>query len=113
MFVFLSLRLSIDSGPYLLPKDVTNIGFELIKYNILDPRTYGSMFAVVGIIPVLAIITLKKWPNPLKSFFWAIVPIWFVVHASFSILAEGKVFLVPQTIVFIPAALQLLLSKKE
>ena len=45
------------------------------------------------------------WPRELKGFFWAMVPAWIVVHFPLSQVAETRLFLVPQFMVFVPGAL--------
>lgn len=37
--------------------------------------------------------------------FWVVVPIWFTIHALGAVMAEIRLFLVPQAMVFIPGAL--------
>ena len=36
---------------------------------------------------------------------WTIVPLWLVVHSLAAVLAEARLLLVPQALVFIPGAL--------
>ena len=50
-------------------------------------------------------IGYRKWPLELRAFFWVIVPVWFLVHAFGSVMAETRLLLVPQAMVFIPGAL--------
>ncbi len=37
----------------------------------------------------------SAWPSPLTAMFWAIVPLWFVIHAFAAVLAETRLLLVP------------------
>ncbi|MBZ0307202.1 MAG: hypothetical protein K8I82_14125 [Anaerolineae bacterium] len=87
-------------------------GWELFNFNIRRYQTWELLFATLNIIPVLALLSYRSWPPPLKGFFWAIVPVWFTVHAFFSVMAETRLFLVPMVIVFIPGALLPLLADR-
>jgi hypothetical protein len=60
---------------------------------------------VLGIVPLIALYGWRMWPPALRTFFRAVVPIWFVVHVVAAILAESQLLLVPRALVFIPGAL--------
>jgi hypothetical protein len=83
-------------------------GFDLLSYNLLRLITWVMLIATLGILPILAICSYSHWPCVLRSFFWVIVPVWFLVHAFVSVMAETRLFLVPQALIFIPGALILL-----
>jgi hypothetical protein len=80
-------------------------GLKLLAYNLFRTVTWRQLIGTLSIIPIIALIGYKKWPLQLRIFFWAIVPIWFIVHAFSAIMAESRLFLVPQAMVFIPGAL--------
>lgn len=105
--VFSALRLYYGTRPLFIPWGHYP-GFDLLKYNLLRPVTWVQLFATFGIIPILAILSFKNWPYQLKVNFWVIIPIWFLIHIFYSVMAETRLFLVPQTLVFIPGALFLL-----
>lgn len=67
--------------------------------------TWVQLFGTLGVLPILAVWSARRWPRPLQAFFWAIVPVWIVVHPFVSVLAEARLFLVPLTMIFIPGAL--------
>jgi hypothetical protein len=85
-----------------------SMGLDLLQYNLFRGITWAQLFATLSILPVLALLGYQKWPPALAVFFWVIVPVWFLIHPFTSVMAETRVFLVPQALVFIPGALFLL-----
>jgi len=104
VFIFVGLRIAYGRQEFLVPYGY-HIGQELFIYNLTLPATYLEVFGVLSIIPILAIASMRHWPGILKRYFWALVPIWFLVHLVASILAESRLLLVPMALVFIPGAL--------
>lgn len=80
-------------------------GLDLLQYNLFRAVTWQRLIATLSIIPLIAIIGYRRWPLPLHVFFWVIVPIWVAIHALNAVMAETRLFLVPQAMIFIPAAL--------
>ena len=80
-------------------------GFDYLLYNITRHITYVQLFATFGMLPFMSLISFPRWPPSLKAFFWAIVPVWLLIHPFVGIIAETRYFLVPLTLVFIPGAL--------
>lgn len=109
--IFVGLRLFYGPQELIIPYE-TYPGLELLGYNLSSTKTWDQLFATLSVIPLIAFVGYRKWPKQLRVFFWVIVPIWIVIHAIGSVMAETRVFLVPQTLVFIPGAL-LSLSKLE
>ncbi len=107
MIIFIALRLIFGYQHLVIPHG-HHPGFDMLKYNLLRPITWVQLFATLGIIPILALLSFDKWPHTLKAYFWAIVPIWFAVHLFGSVIAETRLLLVPQALIFIPGALLLL-----
>ena len=105
--IFFALRFIYPYQPISTPYGHT-MGLDLLRYNLLRGITWAQLFATLSIVPVLALLAYKKWPLALTIFFWVIVPVWFVIHPFTSVMAETRVFLVPQALVFIPGALFLL-----
>ena len=64
-----------------------------------------ELFGTLGIIPLLDILSVRLWPVGLRAFFWAIVPVWLVVHSFVGVLAETRLLLVPFVLVLLPGAL--------
>jgi len=102
--IFVGLRFLYESQELLIPYG-HHQGLDLLQYNLLRAITWQQLIATLSIIPIVAIIGYRKWPLQLRVFFWVIVPIWFIIHAFGAAMAETRLFLVPQAMVFIPGAL--------
>jgi hypothetical protein len=102
--MFLGLRLYYGFQPVFVPYGGQQ-GWERFVYNVARYRTWVEVVATLGIVPLLALASWRYWPDVLRRFFWAVVPLWFAAHFIGAIVAESRVLLVPQTLVFIPGAL--------
>lgn len=102
--VFLGLRAIIGDRPLFVPYG-NRPGLELLRYNLGRFVTWFELFGTLGVIPFIALATFRQWPPALKLFLWVIVPLWLLVHAFASVMAETRLFLVPQAMIFIPGAL--------
>jgi len=102
LIIFVALRLYYGEQP-LITANGNYPGFDTLSYNLFRWVTWGQIFLTLGIIPILAVISYRYFPQNLKIFFWTIVPAWFVVHSLTAVLAETRILLVPQALVFIPA----------
>jgi hypothetical protein len=102
--VFVGLRLAYPNQVTSVPHG-HSLGLDLLQYNLFRATTWVQLFATLSIIPVLALLGYKRWHPALRVFFWVIVPIWFGIHLFTSVMAETRVFLVPQVLIFIPGAL--------
>jgi hypothetical protein len=102
--IFIGLRLFYGNQKLLVPYG-HHPGLDLLSYNLFRTVTWRELIATLSIIPIIAIIGYYKWPLQLRIFFWVIVPIWFIIHAFGAVMAEARLFLVPQAMVFIPSAL--------
>ena len=80
-------------------------GINMVVYNLTRPITYRNLLGTLTIVPFLALLSYSSFPAGLKGFFWAIVPAWFAIITYAAILAESRLVLVPQALVFIPGAL--------
>jgi len=98
-----ALRLIFGSRP-LMTLYGEELGLNLLIYNLTSARSYSFVFATLGIVPLVALVYWEHWPTVLQRFFWAIVPVWFGVHLFLGVVAEARLLLVPQAVVFIPAA---------
>jgi hypothetical protein len=102
--VFYILRMSFPSQDLVVPYG-HRVGLDLVTHNLFRLVTWRQMIATLSVIPFVALIGYGKWRPEVRLFFWVIVPVWFVVHAFGSVMAETRLFLVPQALVFIPGAL--------
>ena len=105
--IFAGLRLAYPNQPLSVPHG-QHMGLELLRYNLFRAITWTQLFATVSIVPALALLAYKKWPAPLQIFFWVLIPVWMLIHPFTSVMAETRVFLVPQVLILIPGALFLL-----
>jgi len=101
--IFVGLRLFYGKQELLIPYGHLP-GLDLLQYNLFRIVTWRNLIATLSIIPIVGIIGYHNWPLQLRVFFWSIVPIWFVIHAFGAVMAETRMFLVPQAMVFIPSA---------
>ncbi len=102
--IFTGLRLYYGNQ-HFLTADGYYPGLGLLFLNLQRPETWEQLAITLGIIPLLALFALRAWPRSLRSFFWVIVPIWFAVHLVSALVAETRLLLVPQALIFIPGAL--------
>ncbi len=106
----------ISSGLFLLllfavrlhygPRPVYGLhppGFDLLLYNLSQVSSYFSLFATYSVLPLIAFLTWKRWPNLLKRFSILMVPLWLLVHFAGGIVAEARLFLVPYVLIILPA----------
>jgi hypothetical protein len=99
------LRLVYGMRPYIVPTAGKKPILPLLIFNLTWWRTWVFLFATLGLIPVMALVSWKAWPEPLRRFFWAVVPVWFPAHFALAHAPETRLFLVPQVLIFIPGAL--------
>lgn len=60
----------------------------------------------VNVIPLLGILSVRRWPKPLVCSFWGIALPWLLAHYfGKAVLEETRFLLLPLAIVFIPGAL--------
>lgn len=103
---FISIRLYFG---YRVPEGIHGMqsSLDYIRFNLGFMRMYPELIGTLGVVPLLVLIGLKRLPIILKSWFWLIVPAWFVIHFIKSTAMESRLFLVPQIVVLIPALLWL------
>ncbi|MBI1794108.1 MAG: hypothetical protein HYR70_07940 [Chloroflexi bacterium] len=101
--IFFGLRLYYGKQAFLTA-DGFYPGLGLLYLNIRRGVTWEQLLITFGIIPFLAIFAYGDWPKTLKIFFWVIVPAWFGVHFLAALIAETRLLLVPQALIFIPGA---------
>jgi len=105
--IFVGLRFVFPNQTMSVPRGHV-MGLDLLQYNLFRAITWVQLFATLSIIPALALLAYRNWHPALKIFFWVIVPVWLLIHPFTSVMAETRVFLVPQVLIFIPGALFLL-----
>jgi hypothetical protein len=106
VYVAISVGLRVYYGQQqFLTADGYYPGIGLLVLNIQRWATWEQLLITLGVIPLLALFAHREWPKILVVFFWVIVPVWFAVHFVAALVAETRLVLVPQALVFIPAAL--------
>jgi hypothetical protein len=101
---YASVRLAVGPGDLVRPygKDP---GLELLRYNVGRGVTWDNLFRTVTVVPLLAALSLRRWPRELKLIGLAIVPLWMLIHLLGAVLAETRLVLVPYVVVLVPGAL--------
>lgn len=106
VYVIVAVGLRLHYGHQdFLTADGYYPGLGLLWLNATRLVTWEQLLITLGIMPPLAILVYPSWPRVLRIFFWVCVPIWVGVHFVSALVAETRLMLVPQTIIFIPAAL--------
>jgi hypothetical protein len=102
-----SMRLPFIFGmrPYIVPTAGKEPIWPLLWYNLTWYRTWIFLFATLGLMPLMALLSWRAWPQSLRRFFWAVAPVWFSAHFCLAHAPETRLFLVPQVLLFIPGAL--------
>lgn len=80
-------------------------GISLLLLNLGRAATWQQLLITYGIVPLLAVAACKGWPRSLRIFFWAVVPVWIIVHFVSALVAETRLLLVPYALVMLPGAL--------
>ena len=102
--VFVGLR-AYYGAQYLITPLGHRPGIDLLRYNLFRAVTWQQLLLTFNIVPFIAFSTYRRWRPELRAFCWAVVPVWLVAHALGGVMAESRLFLVPQALVFIPGAL--------
>jgi hypothetical protein len=65
----------------------------------------SQFYAMVVLLPVLAVVALRVAPPFLRRLFWLVVPIWLVIHFGHARFYEGMLYLAPIALILVPLAL--------
>ena len=101
LIVFVGLRMAYGDQTLIVPHGHAP-GLALLGYNLFRSVSWWQCLATLSVIPVLACAGYSKWPTHLRVFFWTVVPAWFLIHLVGAVIAETRLLLVPQVLVFIP-----------
>ena len=104
LLVFAGLR-NYFGEQIFLTADGYYPGIGLLILNLSRVVTWEQLLLTLGILPFLAIFCYRNWHRTLRIFFWIVVPAWFGVHFFAALVAETRLLLVPQVLIFIPGAL--------
>jgi hypothetical protein len=102
--VYFGIRAAYGPRELVTAYGITGGGIALMKFNFGRLRTWVQLFNTHSIIPLIALFCMRRWPPILRTYFWAVVPVWAFVHLFFSTLAESRLVLVPFALVLLPGA---------
>ncbi len=109
VIAFVGVRLYFGYQPAIGIEGMTSVK-DFWWFNITFKRMYLQMIGTLGFLPIVTILFLGKLSPQLRIWFWIMVPIWFIIHFSYSSVVESRLFLVPQVLIFVPAFLQIINS---
>jgi hypothetical protein len=102
--VFVGLRTLYAPRPLYVPYHQAP-GIPLLLYNLTRWFTWQQLLSTMGLVPIVGLLFFSALPPLWQRLFLIVGPIWFLIHSFASVMAETRLFLVPQAILFIPAAL--------
>ena len=102
--IFSGLRIYYGEQEFLTA-DGYRPGIGLLVLNLSRWVTWEQLAITLGLIPFLAVFAYPHWSKALKIFFWVTVPIWLGVHFFAALVAESRLLLVLQSLIFIPGML--------
>lgn len=103
--LFTALHVSLGQRPWALHESGAAPGLEMLRYNLTNGAAWAHGFGMLGILPLLALMSWRGWAAPLKPIFWSVVPLWCIAQLLCAPLAQSRVLLLPQVLVFIPGVL--------
>ena len=107
--IFISIRWYYGYQPQTQWK--VPAGLPMLKLNLVSLLAVKSYFEMVGVFSIIPLICLYKFKSAskiLQIWFIGIVPIWFLVHFVSVVAYQGRLFLVPTLLIFIPMILELI-----
>jgi len=114
VFAAICVALRLYYGEQIfLTADGYSPGIGLLVLNLTRIVTWEQLMITLGVVPILAIFAYRAWPRTLKTYFWILVPAWIIIHFFAALVAETRLLLVPQVLVFIPGALFGIIEKNE
>lgn len=103
--MFTAIHLVLGSRPWTLHESGASPGLSMLRYNLSHGDAWGHTAGVLGIVPILALVSWRGWHPLLIPLFWSVVPLWLVAHVLCAPLDQSRVLLLPQILVFIPGML--------
>ena len=103
--LFVALHAGLGSRPWALHESGAAPGFSFLNYNLTNSAAWEHGFGLLGILPLLALLSWRSWPTLLKPIFWSVVPLWCIAQLFCAPLDQSRVLLLPQVLVFIPGVL--------
>ncbi|MEI9917743.1 MAG: hypothetical protein WDO14_02955 [Bacteroidota bacterium] len=110
--VFVGIRLYYGYQPAVGIHGITGVK-DYLLFNLKFFRMYPELIGTFTILPIIVLLGFKKLPVVLQRWFLLIVPVWIVIHFAKSTAVETRLFLVPMTLIFVPAFLWLIEEYSE
>lgn len=107
VIVFFSIRAYYGHREAMGINDMNSVR-EFLVFNLTFKRMYLQMIGTLAFLPIVVILFLNKLSPILRTWFWIVVPVWFVIHLCYAAAVESRLFLVPQALIFVPAFLQII-----
>jgi hypothetical protein len=110
--IFISIRRYYGYRPPSIWK--VHAGLPMLRLNLLSADAVKAYFEMIGtfsVLPFIILYTFKRHPLLLRTWFIAIVPIWFAAHLLTVVCYQTRLFLVPTFLIFIPMMLWLIDKK--
>lgn len=107
--IFIGLRIYYGYVPAQFWK--VPAGIQMIKLNLFSTVALKAYFELIGtfsVIPFILLYRFNRFPLLLRTWFLALVPLWFAVHIYSVVIYQTRLFLVPVIIVFLPMLLWLI-----
>lgn len=89
-------------------------GLPMLKLNLISFSAVKSYFEMIGafsVVPFICIYLIRRTSKILQTWFWGIVPLWFLVHFTLVVAYQSRLFLVPTFIIFLPMLLEIVESE--
>ncbi len=100
---YLAVRWALGPRPVTLPHGRTP-GLDLLDYNLFRRQTWVHLAACWSVFPVIALLGVRRLPQTLRRWLIAVPPVWLAVHFTLAVAAEVRLMLMPQLMIFVPAA---------
>ncbi|MBV9895958.1 MAG: hypothetical protein JO020_17490 [Chloroflexi bacterium] len=81
-------------------------GPQMFLHSLGMPGQTAFFLAAINILPLLAVVALKRADPFLQRLFWLVVPVWFAIHIWAARLGEGLMYLAPLVLIAVPLVLQ-------
>lgn len=103
--ILIALHVSLGARPWALHESGAAPGFSFLRYNLTNRDAWEHGFGMVGILPLLALLSWRGWSPLLRPIFWSVVPLWCAATLFYAPVDQSRVLLLPQVLVFIPGLL--------
>lgn len=107
--IFVGLRAIFPDRPLFVAYGHM-LGNSMWHYNVDRSITWEQLFYTLGLLPIISILYFFELPQFWRRLWLLVVPVWLGVHFIGAVVAETRLFLVPEALVFVPCFLLILAS---